>query len=119
MIGSHGYCFRTQRVPVSRPRATWNCGLVYLQVIFLGGLTAGLFGCPYVTDLHSVVEQEGWSLIQPTLSSSYIGYGTGSLQRDTEELDHLLHYLQQVLSSPVPPGILRSGWGIDYWPEDA
>lgn len=35
----------------------------------------------------------GWSLVQPILSSSYVGFGHGSLTRDTNEIVQLLEYL--------------------------
>jgi len=34
-------------------------------------------------------------MVQPILSSSYLGFGNGSLQRDTGELDELMEYLVQ------------------------
>jgi triacylglycerol esterase/lipase EstA (alpha/beta hydrolase family) len=35
----------------------------------------------------------GWSLVQPILSSSYLGFGHGSLSRDTDEIVRLMEYL--------------------------
>jgi hypothetical protein len=55
-------------------------------VVYLGGLTDGLLACPYVEALGEVCHQRGWALVQPVLSSSYAGYGTGSLDRDTDEV---------------------------------
>ncbi|XP_039115151.1 UPF0613 protein PB24D3.06c [Dioscorea cayenensis subsp. rotundata] len=63
------------------------------QVIFIGGLTDGLLATEYLEPLSISLEKERWSLVQPLLSSSYIGYGTSSLQQDSFELDQLIGYL--------------------------
>jgi len=55
-------------------------------MVYLGGLTDGLLACPYVEALGEICHARGWALVQPVLSSSYAGYGTGSLDRDTEEV---------------------------------
>jgi len=62
-------------------------------VVYVGGLTDGLLACPYVPALGDACEQAGWALVQPLLSSSYIGYGTGSLDRDAAELALLVSFL--------------------------
>jgi hypothetical protein len=36
--------------------------------------------CSYVVPLSNALQEEKWSLVQPLLSSSYIGYGTSSLK---------------------------------------
>jgi pimeloyl-ACP methyl ester carboxylesterase len=48
---------------------------------------------PYTAPLSKACERKGWSLVQPVLSSSYTGFGHGSLERDSQELDELLQYL--------------------------
>ncbi|KAM0951007.1 putative fusarinine C esterase SidJ, alpha/Beta hydrolase [Dioscorea sansibarensis] len=63
------------------------------QVIFIGGLTDGLLATEYLEPLSISLEKERWSLVQPLLTSSYIGYGTSSLQQDSLELDQLIGYL--------------------------
>ncbi|MQL73788.1 hypothetical protein Taro_006182 [Colocasia esculenta] len=63
------------------------------QVIFIGGLTDGLLATEYLEPLSIALENEKWSLVQPLLSSSYIGYGTSSLKQDSLELDQLISYL--------------------------
>jgi pimeloyl-ACP methyl ester carboxylesterase len=62
-------------------------------VIYVGGLTDGLLACPYVLALGEACNQESWGFVQPLLSSSYIGYGTGSLDRDASELEVLVNFL--------------------------
>ena len=61
--------------------------------IYVGGLTDGLLACPYVEALAHECDSRGWPLVQPILSSSYAGYGTGSLERDVEELSTLARHL--------------------------
>ncbi|XP_064977256.1 UPF0613 protein PB24D3.06c-like [Musa acuminata AAA Group] len=63
------------------------------QVIFVGGLTDGLLATEYLEPLSIELENAKWSLVQPLLSSSYIGYGTSSLDQDSLELDQLIGYL--------------------------
>ena len=61
--------------------------------VYLGGLTDGLLACAYVPGLAACCAAADWALVQPIISSSYAGYGTGSLDRDAEELGVLLRYL--------------------------
>jgi hypothetical protein len=63
------------------------------KCILLGGLSDGLLPVPYTQQLQHVCQQHDWSLVQPVLSSSYTGFGHGSLQRDCDELQELLNYL--------------------------
>jgi acetyl esterase/lipase len=65
------------------------------KLILLGGLSDGFMPTPYATPLTAACEQMGWSVVQPVLSSSYTGFGHGSLERDSQELDELLQYLVQ------------------------
>ena len=44
------------------------------------------------TDTHCR-KPSGWSLVQPVLSSSYLGFGNGDLDRDSEEIAKLMTYL--------------------------
>ncbi|RUS15049.1 hypothetical protein BC937DRAFT_92965 [Endogone sp. FLAS-F59071] len=62
-------------------------------LVFIGGLTDGYNAVPYLPALNKALERAGWSLVQVTLSSSYLGYGIGSLQQDCEELDELVKFL--------------------------
>ena len=45
----------------------------------------------YVEALGAALDERGWSLVQPVLSSSYAGFGCSSLQRDADELAPLRH----------------------------
>lgn len=79
------------------------------KCILIGGLSDGLLPVPYTQALEDKIvecnkiindkknddndENNSWSLIQPILSSSYTGFGHGSLQRDMEEIEELIDYL--------------------------
>jgi pimeloyl-ACP methyl ester carboxylesterase len=63
------------------------------QVIFIGGLTDGFLATDYVEPLAKALEAEKWSLVQPLLSSSYIGFGTTSLKEDAIDIEQLLNHL--------------------------
>ena len=60
------------------------------KCILIGGLSDGLLPVPYTERLLS----SNYSLVQPIISSSYTGFGHGSLQRDSEELHELVVYLR-------------------------
>ncbi len=63
------------------------------KCILLGGLSDGPIPTPYTKLLETKCHSVGWSLVQPVLSSSYLGFGHGSLSRDTNELCSLMEYL--------------------------
>ena len=62
-------------------------------VVFVPGLTDGLLGCGYVERLANACMEENFIFVQPTLSSSWNGYGTTDVETDVEELDHLFDAL--------------------------
>lgn len=64
-------------------------------LIFVGGLGDGLLTVPYVEGLSKKLEPLGFSVIQIQFSSSYHGFGTGSLDRDVAEIDQLVDYLKK------------------------
>lgn len=64
-------------------------------LIFVGGLTDGLLTVPYLQGLAKALDPLGYSLVQIQITSSYIGFGTGSLKRDDEEIDSLVDYLKK------------------------
>jgi hypothetical protein len=71
------------------------------KCILIGGLGDGLLPVPYTHELERACQQQTnengqngqWSLVQPILSSSYLGFGHGSLARDCAELQELMQYL--------------------------
>lgn len=67
-------------------------------LLFVAGLDDGLSSVPYLSELAKEVakiEKGGrWVLIQGLISSSYKGWGIGSLKRDAKELSQLVRYLR-------------------------
>mmetsp|Transcript_51877 Transcript_51877/g.161432 ORF Transcript_51877/g.161432 Transcript_51877/m.161432 type:complete len:366 (+) Transcript_51877:49-1146(+) len=63
------------------------------KLIMIGGLSDGLLPCWYVPSLGQAASEEGWSMVQPILRSSYNMWGFGSLERDVEDLSALLDFL--------------------------
>ncbi|RKP21587.1 DUF1749-domain-containing protein, partial [Rozella allomycis CSF55] len=59
--------------------------------VVLGGLTDGFLSLPYV---HSLKERfRDFSVVQPLISSSYLMYGTSSLDQDADDMHDLLKHL--------------------------
>jgi hypothetical protein len=56
------------------------------KCILIGGLSDGLIPTPYTKDLEEACHSLGWGFVQPILSSSYLGFGNGSLDRDSIEI---------------------------------
>jgi pimeloyl-ACP methyl ester carboxylesterase len=65
------------------------------KCILLGGLSDGLIPVPYAEALEQACAERGWSLVQPLISSSFLGFGHGSLERDTNELESLIDCLRK------------------------
>lgn len=68
-------------------------------VLFIGGLSDGLLTVPYLPRLAESIgsidsEHGKWVLVQALISSSYLGWGTGSLEADAKELSLLVKYLR-------------------------
>ena len=59
------------------------------KCILIGGLSDGLVPTPYTKKLEEACHVQGWSLVQPVISSSYLGFGNGSLDRDTNEIRYV------------------------------
>ena len=75
------------------PESVDSSTLFRRKCILLGGLSDGLLPLPYTQLLADACHESSWSLVQPVISSSYLGFGHGSLQRDCEELQELFRYL--------------------------
>ncbi|GJQ13936.1 hypothetical protein GpartN1_g5727.t1 [Galdieria partita] len=65
------------------------------MVIFIAGLTDGLFSPRYFGPMAMAFHAQGVTCVQPILSSSYNGFGTSSLDQDVAELDTLIDFLSQ------------------------
>ena len=63
------------------------------KCILLGGLSDGPIPTTYTKLLKEKCHGLGWSLVQPTLSLSYLGFGHRLLSRGTNELGRLMEYL--------------------------
>ena len=82
--------------PLSPPNMGADLDLNLLptkKCILLGGLSDGLIPTPYTKPLEKVCHSLGWSLVQPVLSSSYLGFGNSSLKQDAIEIGKLMRYL--------------------------
>ncbi|SCU79851.1 LAFA_0B06018g1_1 [Lachancea sp. 'fantastica'] len=63
-------------------------------VIFIGGLSNGLFGVSYIHNVAKELGPLGWSVLQIQMTSSGKGWGLSSLDKDIEELKALVDYLR-------------------------
>lgn len=50
------------------------------KLLFVGGLGDGLFTVPFIEHLRTL---DGWGVIEVLTSSSFTGWGTGSVKRYT------------------------------------
>ncbi|KAL2860394.1 hypothetical protein BJX68DRAFT_84157 [Aspergillus pseudodeflectus] len=69
------------------------------SILFIGGLTDGLYTVPYVQEIAKAVEPTEWSLFHLLLSSSYGGWGIGSLDQDVEEIGQCVDYVRKLKQS--------------------
>lgn len=68
-------------------------------VIFIGGLYDSFISVPYVHMLATYIHQcPDWSLVEIQLSSSGLGWGTGDLNRDVEEIAKAVGYIRNRFS---------------------
>ncbi|KAK1142995.1 hypothetical protein N8T08_007059 [Aspergillus melleus] len=64
------------------------------SLLFVGGLTDGLGTVPYVAEIAKALEPTDWSLFSLVLSSSYLGWGIGSLDQDVEEIAQCVEFVR-------------------------
>ncbi|TGZ81422.1 DUF1749-domain-containing protein [Ascodesmis nigricans] len=62
-------------------------------LLFIGGMGDGLNSVPIVSHLSPHIPST-WRLIEVLTTSSYIGWGTGSLKRDVEEISLAVGYFR-------------------------
>ncbi|EAW09618.1 uncharacterized protein ACLA_038290 [Aspergillus clavatus NRRL 1] len=74
------------------------------SLIFIGGLQDGLCTVPYVPALAKALEPTPWSVFQAQLSSSFGGWGTGSLDQDVAEIAQCVEYVRKLQASAAPDG---------------
>lgn len=70
-------------------------------LLFVGGLGDGLQTVPYVPLLAEKLAAYGWAVAQILISSSYIGWGTGSLMRDSQEIEQAVAYFRKQRSGKI------------------
>lgn len=66
-------------------------------LVFIAGLTDGFLASPYVKPLSEALVKKfnnDWVVVEAMISSSYDGFGTGSLKRDVKELSELVKFLR-------------------------
>ncbi|KAL1409298.1 hypothetical protein Q8F55_003277 [Vanrija albida] len=84
-----------------RPGSTWERRPFFTSgdesssraVVFIGGLFSGMLDAPFLPGLSHALGAAGWRLVQLHWSSAYDGFGTGSLDRDCDELGSLVTHL--------------------------
>lgn len=79
------------------------------SLIFVGGLTDGFCTVPYVSQMAAALEPTDWSLFSILLSSSYGGWGIGSLDRDVEEIGQCVRYIRDLKAARLPGAPPESG----------
>ncbi|OQE42619.1 hypothetical protein PENNAL_c0690G03065 [Penicillium nalgiovense] len=79
------------------------------SLIFVGGLTDGLCTVPYVSKLANALENTEWSVFSVLLSSSYSGWGVGSLDRDVEEIGQCVRFIRDLKASRQPGAMTKAG----------
>ncbi|PNH04553.1 hypothetical protein TSOC_009285 [Tetrabaena socialis] len=72
-------------------------GIPTRALVLVGGLTDGLLFAPYAALLSEEVTRHmpGWLVAHASLQSSWQGYGTGSLDRDADDLHLLSRFLKR------------------------
>jgi Protein of unknown function (DUF1749) len=81
-------------------------------VLFVGGLYDSFLSVPYVSTLASYFRKcEEWSLMEIQLSSSGLGWGTGDLCRDAEEIGKAVAYVRDRVKNAYPDTDLASNGG--------
>lgn len=90
--------------------------------ILIAGLTEGPMSLEYTELLAHSLDKQGWALVLPWLSTSYLGYGVGSLQQDCDELTILIGQLpsfKRVLLTGHSTGCQISMYFMKHAPEAA
>ncbi|PLB36189.1 uncharacterized protein BDW47DRAFT_53833 [Aspergillus candidus] len=63
-------------------------------LLFVGGLTDGLLTVPYVEKLAQALEPTPWTIYNVLLTSSYHGWGVGSLDQDINEIAQCVDFVR-------------------------
>jgi pimeloyl-ACP methyl ester carboxylesterase len=71
-------------------------------LVLLGGLSDSSLPTPYTLPLANMCKDQGWHFANPSLRSSALQFGFGSLDNDAEDLADFLSYLSQATPSATP-----------------
>ncbi|EIW73056.1 hypothetical protein TREMEDRAFT_56114 [Tremella mesenterica DSM 1558] len=63
-------------------------------ILFIGGLGNGLGDVPFTYALSVALGRIGWKLVQMHWSSAHEGFGTGSIDRDRDEMECVVKHLR-------------------------
>ncbi|KAE8388194.1 hypothetical protein BDV23DRAFT_159534 [Aspergillus alliaceus] len=74
------------------------------SIIFIGGLSDGLWTVDYMTDLVTALQNSEWSVFSLVLSSSYNGWGVGRLGQDIDEIAQCVKYARDYKKQLFGPG---------------
>ncbi|KLJ11422.1 hypothetical protein EMPG_09727 [Blastomyces silverae] len=69
------------------------------SLLFIGGLGDGYYTVPFVNDITAGLKSGKWSVFSVLLSSSYDGWGLGSLDRDVDEISKCVEYVRKYKSA--------------------
>lgn len=72
------------------------------SLLFVGGLSDGLYTVPYLNDIVEGLEDSKWSVFSVLLSSSYMGWGTSDLDKDVDEISQCVEYVKKYKSNKFP-----------------
>ena len=91
--GMAGVLFQFKSQGVNLQAFESGPALAARKLIVLGGLSDGMLPCPWVPQLAAALSQQGWSVVQANLRSSYQQWGFGSLDEDVEDVTSLIEHL--------------------------
>jgi hypothetical protein len=61
--------------------------------VMIGGLTDGILSLPYSEIIIETLSPMGWTIFQPQLSSSWLGWGMSTLKQDADEISQFVQVL--------------------------
>jgi Protein of unknown function (DUF1749) len=95
------------------PSTSSRANTVYPDtLLFVGGLYDSFLSVSYVSTLASYAQKcKDWSIMEIQLSSSGLGWGTGNLCRDVEEIGKAVAYVRDRVKKAYPDTDLASDGG--------
>ncbi|EFQ93677.1 hypothetical protein CFE70_004790 [Pyrenophora teres f. teres 0-1] len=92
---AHKYCKNRIAFEHAASTSTTTTTTTPHTILWVGGLTDGLLTVPYPSQIAKSLPPT-WTLSEVLLSSSYKGWGTGSLTRDARELNECVSYFKKL-----------------------